>query len=186
MRISLGDFAPAAAMYPIPQNSVTAAVQAGLLPSAPTLGLSVSDVNSGPVAFVNPGAGVSGLGGLGACSQADPYPGTFSSINCPTSCWLLGNGLDMELLGQECWPCGNTCPSGTCWDTTALACSGTPATTNAVVPTNLDSSPVPTPIDCTSVWNQLTNAQCGGSSLPIILGGVAIVAILGIVLVNKL
>jgi hypothetical protein len=58
MRVSLGDFAPAAAMYPIPQNSVTAAVDAGSLATAPVLGLSVSDVNSGSVAFVDPGAGL--------------------------------------------------------------------------------------------------------------------------------
>jgi hypothetical protein len=126
------------------------------------------------------------LSGLGACSQADPNAGNFASINCPNSCYLLGNVLDTMILGQECWPCGNVCPPGTCWDTTALACSATPITTNTVTPTTTNDQPAPAPVDCTSTWNQLTNSQCGGSNLPLILGGVAVAAILAIVLANKL
>lgn len=65
---------------------------------------------------------------LGAAVNPNPYAGTYSDIACPTSCYLLGNGLDMEILGQECWPCHNVCPSGTAWDTSSLSCSSTPAT----------------------------------------------------------
>lgn len=126
------------------------------------------------------------LAGLGACSQTDANPGTFSSINCPTSCFLLGNELDTAILGQECWPCGNICPSGTCWDTTALACSATPITTNAVVPTVQNDAPAPAPVDCTTIWNQLTSSQCGASSTPLLIGGIAIVALIALVTVNKL
>lgn len=76
--------------------------------------------------------------GMGAVATSNPYPGTYSDVNCPTSCFLLGNGLDMSILGQECWPCHNLCPAGTGWDAAALACDaggfiapGLPAATGA-------------------------------------------------------
>jgi hypothetical protein len=72
--------------------------------------------------------------GLGQVAQANPNAGTYSDLNCPTSCFVLGNGLDMSILGQECWPCHNTCPAGTVWDTTNLQCSASPASVNPVVP----------------------------------------------------
>lgn len=116
------------------------------------------------------------LSGLGACSQSDPNPGTFSSINCPGSCWWLGNALDTAILGQECWPCGNVCPPGTCWDTTALACSATPTTTNSVVPVTQNDAAPPAPVDCSTTWNQLTNSQCTISTGVYVMGGVAALA----------
>lgn len=72
------------------------------------------------------------LGALGAAAvNPNPNAGTYSDINCPTSCWLLGNGLDMSILGQECWPCHNICPSGSIWDTANNVCSGNPTATAA-------------------------------------------------------
>lgn len=128
---------------------------------------------------------IPGIRGLGACAQTDPNPGTFSSINCPTSCFVLGNVLDTTILGQECWPCGNVCPSGTCWDTTNLQCSATPATTNGVVPTTVNDAPAPAPVDCTSIWNSMFNSQCGGSTTFLMIGGIAVVALVAVVLANK-
>jgi hypothetical protein len=127
------------------------------------------------------------LAGLGACAQSNPSAGTYDDINCPTSCFLLGNALDMSVLGQECWPCHNVCPPGTCWDTTGMLCSATPSATNPTIPTTVNDAPVPAPVDCTSTWNTMFNPQCGGSTTALMMiGGIAIVALLGVVLVNKL
>lgn len=126
------------------------------------------------------------LAALGTCAQANPNAGTYSDLNCPTSCFLLGNGLDMSMLGQECWPCHNVCPPGTCWDTGALQCSATPGTVNPVTPVTQTDAPAPAPVDCSGTWNSMFNSQCGGSTLPLTIGGIAIVAILAVVLVNKL
>jgi hypothetical protein len=125
------------------------------------------------------------LSGLGACSQSDPSPGTISSINCPDWCIPLGWLADLGYMPQSCWPCSNACPSGYCWDTTNLVCSATPATTNTVVPALQNAANPPAPVDCTSTWNQLTSSQCGASSLPLIIGGVVILAVVGAVLANK-
>lgn len=129
--------------------------------------------------------GIGELADLGACSQADPNAGTYDSVNCPTSCFVLGNVLDTTILGQECWPCHNVCPPGTCWDTSALQCSGTPSATNPVIPSTQNDAPPPPPVDCTSTWSQLFNNQCGGSSSLLTYGAVAILGILGIIVVSK-
>lgn len=126
------------------------------------------------------------LNGLGACAQSDPNPGSFASVNCPTGCYILGNVLDTFLLGNECWPCGNVCPAGTCWDTTNLACSATPVTTNSVVPVAQNSAPPPPPTDCTTLWNSMFNSQCGGSDTYLMIGGIAIAGLIAVVLANKL
>ena len=68
-------------------------------------------------------------------SLANPYPGTFSDVNCPWWCWLLGNGIDSAVSAQ-CTPCNSTCPLGQLWDTTNLTCSADPVTTNAAVGSN--------------------------------------------------
>ena len=125
------------------------------------------------------------LGDLRAATQANPNAGTYYDINCPTGCYVLGNVLDMSILGQECWPCHNTCPSGTVWDTTALACSGTPATTNPVVPATVNDEPPPTPTDCTTFFNEYFNPQCGGSEYPLIIGGALVAGLLLLGIVGK-
>lgn len=56
---------------------------------------------------------------------ANPYPGSYSDVNCPTFCFLLGNGLDMA-VSQSCWPCHNICANGTAWDSTQDTCVATP------------------------------------------------------------
>jgi hypothetical protein len=119
--------------------------------------------------------------GMGAIAQANPYAGTYSDLNCPTSCWALGNGLD-SILGSMCWPCHNACPPGTIWDTANNACSGSPSAPNPIVPVTDTGAP---PVDCSTWWNQYTNVQCGGSTytLPLVLGG-ALLA--GIVLLGVL
>jgi hypothetical protein len=131
-----------------------------------------------------------GMGQLAACVQGgNPSAGTYSDINCPNSCYVAGNVLDMMFLGQQCWPCHNVCPSGYCWDTTALQCSANPTGQNTAVPPTIDDTPPPAPIpppDCTSAWNQLFAAQCGGSSTPLYIGGAIVAALLAIVVVNKL
>lgn len=71
-----------------------------------------------------------GVAGLGA----NPYPGTYSDVNCPTKCYLAGNLLDTSLFGQDCWPCHNICPVGSVWDTANLVCSGSPEATNPQSP----------------------------------------------------
>jgi hypothetical protein len=123
------------------------------------------------------------LSGLGACAQTDPYPATYESVNCPQACFLAGQFFDWT-LGQECWPCHNACPTGYCWDTTNLVCSLTPATSSTPAQQN-DAAP-PAAIDCTSLWNQWTNAQCGGSSTPLMIGGILLVVVIGAVAANKL
>jgi hypothetical protein len=125
------------------------------------------------------------LAGLGAtCTQTDPSPGTVSSINCPDWCLAVAWLADLGYMPQSCWPCSNACPSGYCWDTTNLVCSATPATT--VTPVTQGAGAPPAAVDCTQMWNQLTNSQCGASSTPLIIGGVVILAIVGAVLANKL
>ena len=118
--------------------------------------------------------------GMGAATQANANAGTYSDINCPGSCYLLGNVLDMSILGQECWPCHNVCPSGTVWDTAAMACSSNPSAPNPVTPTTQDSSDPATACAaafgtydpntgvCTTITSQL------GTYLPWILGGLAL------------
>ena len=83
---------------------------------------------------INLKGGLRGVGGVGATAPTNPYPGTYDDINCPFSCWLLGNGLDISILGQECWPCHNICPSGTGWDTSTLTCDAAGATAAANLP----------------------------------------------------
>lgn len=63
-----------------------------------------------------------------ACGN--PYQGTYSDVNCPTRCWVLGNGLDTAILGVTCWPCHNVCPTGTIWDTKNQKCATTPEEVN--------------------------------------------------------
>jgi hypothetical protein len=123
--------------------------------------------------------------GLGSATQANPNAGTYSDLNCPTSCFVLGNVLDMSILGQECWPCHNVCPPGTVWDTSGLVCSSNPAVPNPVVPTTQNDQPPPTPVDCTQVWNQYFSDQCGGSSTALYVGGLAIAAIIAVVIASK-
>jgi len=78
-----------------------------------------------------------GMSGLGASANA----GTYSDPNCPFSCFVLGNGLDMAVLGNECAPCHNICPSGTAWDTTNLVCSAAPAAVNPMTPLPVSGTP---------------------------------------------
>lgn len=62
----VGDFVGTAAMYPIPQNSVSAAVASGAYSNSPTMGIPISSLTSS-FGTVNPGtsSGVSGLSGCG-------------------------------------------------------------------------------------------------------------------------
>ena len=114
-----------------------------------------------------------GVRGFGQVAQANPQAGTYSDLNCPNSCFLLGNVLDMSILGQECWPCHNVCPAGTVWDTTALACSATPQTTNPVVPTVPQSA-----LDVT-----LTNLQQTiGTIAPWLIGGLVLILVVPMLL----
>lgn len=117
--------------------------------------------------------------GLGVASQANAYAGTYDDINCPTSCFVLGNVLDTAILGAECWPCHNVCPPGTVWDTAVEACSSNPAVPNPVTPTTQDETPAPAPSTCTSWWDRYFNSQCGGSTTFLLIGGglVAVVAV---------
>jgi len=124
-----------------------------------------------------------GLGQLAAAFQANPDAGTYDDINCPTSCFVLGNVLDMTVLGQECWPCHNVCPAGTVWDTTNLVCSATPATVNSVAPVTQNSAPPPPPVDCSSIWSQITNSQCDMSTGVYVAAGVAIVALIAMAVI---
>lgn len=119
--------------------------------------------------------------GLGAVAQANPDAGTYYDINCPNSCYVLGNVLDTAILGAKCWPCHNVCPVGTVWDNAAQACSGSPVTPNAEVPvTQLPDCP------SGSSWDaQLSKCVAPGADflptlqgyLPWILGGVVLLAI---------
>ena len=142
----LGDTVPTSALYPIPQNSVLEYLAAG---------------------------GMSYSGGLGQVTQANPNAGTYSDINCPTACWWLGNGLDMSTLGQECWPCHNTCLAGTIWDTTNLVCSASPATANQVTPVTAQS-----PLDITLQ----TFGQTFSSAVPWLIGGAVLIFALPLLL----
>jgi hypothetical protein len=142
MRVAMGDLLPTVSMYQFPENSVLAALRAGNL---------------------------SFQSGLGDVAQPQPNAGTFSDVNCPTSCWFTG-GVTGDLLGrQACWPCYNLCPAGTVWDTTALACSATPATTSPTVPV-VQQSPGVSAIQAAG--------QALGSYLPwVVVGLVALVAL---------
>ena len=111
--------------------------------------------------------------GLGQVAQANPNAGTYSDINCPNSCYVLGNVLDMSILGQECWPCHNVCPAGTVWDTTNLQCSANPTTTNTVVPTVPQS---PTDVTIQNLQQLLGNMG------PWVIGGIALIVILPLIL----
>jgi hypothetical protein len=121
--------------------------------------------------------------GLGAAAST---AGTYQDPNCPLSCWIAGNVLDMELLGQECWPCHNICPPGTSWDAAALVCDTTGAGAPEAIPTTTgDASGNPCPDG--TVWNA-TDGQCEnpviagiGSYLPWIVGGLGIFAVLMLV-----
>jgi hypothetical protein len=78
--------------------------------------------------------------------------GTYGDPNCPSSCYLLGNGLDTLLLGDECWPCHNICPSGSSWDTTQLLCldsNGNPVAGGTAGPT-VSVTPTPSASPTTS------------------------------------
>lgn len=93
--------------------------------------------------------------GLGA---VDPNAGTYEDPNCPFYCWSVGNLLDMELFGQNCWPCHNVCPPGQSWDTTNNVCSGTPASSNALaIPTTTAGGSLTCPEG--QSWNA-NDAQC--------------------------
>jgi len=109
--------------------------------------------------------------------------GTFADPNCPFSCWVFGNILDTEVLGQECWPCGNVCPSGQSWDTTNLVCSANPATTNpeAIASTPGGSGNCPTG----QTWNSVLG-ECQGSTniwMYVAIGGMLLLG--GMVLAKK-
>jgi hypothetical protein len=197
MRVSLGDFAPAAAMYPIPQNSVTAAVDAGSLASAPVLGLSVSDVNSGPLALVDPGAGLGQAmtdvqgntcaagwtldpGGSGLC-----IPGTNNETGItPYQCNWFESIFDPSACASAASPI-NPPPTLPVTGAYPVTITATPAAGSTTIQTITDSSgnvlyaTTPSPqqvqasnvaaitaaagagyVDCTQLWNQLTNAAC--------------------------
>lgn len=143
--LGVGDFVPTLSMYQFPQNSVLEYAAAG--------GVNYSG----------------GLTGLGDVAQPQPNAGTFSDVNCPTSCWFTG-GVTGDLFGrQACWPCYNLCPAGSVWDTTALACSQAPATTSPTVPVT-EQSPTVTAIQATG--------QALGSMMPwVVIGLVALVAL---------
>src|SRR5579872_4747239 len=120
------------------------------------------------------------MNGLAAAVNPNPYAGTYSDISCPTSCWLLGNGLDMSILGQECWPCHNICPTGQKWDTTALACSANPqseAAPNTGCPSFCSWMPFATtlfPADC-----EPCSSNTSGTNWPmwIAIGAVAVAVV---------
>lgn len=138
-----------------------------------------------------------GIRGLGDVAQSNPTPGTYYDLNCPNSCYLLGNVLDTSILGAECWPCHNVCPAGTVWDTAALRCSSAPGSTNPVVPVTEQSpavtvaqskcaagggtwDPVGQACSCTG-WDP-TSMTCSPIApylqyIPWIVGGIALLAI---------
>lgn len=89
---------------------------------------------------------------------ANPDAGTFSDVNCPWWCWVLGNGIDTAVSSQ-CFPCGNVCPAGSIWDTTNLTCSATPVTSNT-------GTPQPQPAGTLPSW-----------VMPLALAGVGLVMI---------
>ena len=118
--------------------------------------------------------------GFGAVSST---AGTYQDPNCPTSCWIFGNVLDMEILGQERWPCHNICPPGQSWDTVNLVCSGSPAATSPeAIPTSAgdgSSNPCPTGQswnaangDCETDMSNIWMYAAIGAAL--LLGGVAL------------
>jgi hypothetical protein len=196
MRISLGDFAPAAAMYPIPQNSVTAAVQAGLLPSAPTLGLNVSDVNSGPMAFVNPGAGLGQVmtdvqgnpctgnwtldpGGSGLCvpgtnnqTGVAPYQcNWFESIFDPSACASAASTIpppptlpaQYQVSVTPTPPAGSTVVQTTTDPTTGnplYLTTPSPQQQQALNVQSITQQVASGYVDCSLLFNQITNAAC--------------------------
>jgi hypothetical protein len=58
----------------------------------------------------------------------NPKAGSYSDVNCPWWCLLPGGSND----SGPCYPCSNTCPAGTNFDTTNYVCTANPATTNCV------------------------------------------------------
>jgi hypothetical protein len=124
----------------------------------------------------------SALRGFGATS---PTAGTYQDPNCPFSCWALGNILDMQVLGQQCWPCHNVCPPGQGWDLNNLVCSGSPSATNPEVVPTTAGAPSDNPCPSGQAWSE-ADGQCestfnfntillyGGIALAVIVGGVVL------------
>jgi hypothetical protein len=118
---------------------------------------------------------------LGALGVPNTNPGTYSDVDCPFSCFLLGNGLDNAILGNECWPCHNICPAGTVFDTTNYVCSSSPVTTND---TGGGSSSCPgycSWLPFSNILSQCSPCSTGGLSSTgamITLAAVAVIAIL--------
>jgi hypothetical protein len=129
----------------------------------------------------------SGMSGLGASANA----GTYSDPNCPFSCFVLGNGLDMAVLGSECAPCHNICPTGTVWDTTNLVCSSTPAAVNPMTPVSAAGSSDATDTSCPGYcgWIPLASTlfpecqPCSGnvsSTSGLAIAGIALAAVVAV------
>ena len=111
--------------------------------------------------------------------------GTYQDPNCPLLCWVTGNILDMELLGQMCWPCHNVCPPGTGWDPNLDTCDTSGAGLPEAISPAYASGANPCPTGQT--WNA-SDGQCENPMLaslegyiPWIVGGLGIVAVLMIV-----
>jgi len=116
----------------------------------------------------------SGLGQT-LVAPGNPNGGTYSDINCPGTCYMLGNVLDMAILGNRCWPCHNVCPAGTVWDTTNLVCSANPASVNPVTPASSQDTGNGVPQD---VCSQALGMSC------MTLGIFAAILVAGLVLVK--
>ena len=77
---------------------------------------------------------------------ANPYPGTFSDVNCPGYCWLLGNFLGGTTGG--CWPCGHICANGYAWDPTSQSCLAAPGAVASVVAPPTSGGDTPPDASC--------------------------------------
>lgn len=77
---------------------------------------------------------------------ANPYAGTFQDVNCPSWCFVLGNGVDN--LFAACTPCYSVCPAGQIWDTTNDVCSANPVSSNSAPADEANPSSCPSGQTC--------------------------------------